>query len=64
MRETDPTTIIESLDAATIRIRLDRIAEEERALRILLRAAIARERYRPRGSTTPTEKKIEEVSHD
>jgi hypothetical protein len=53
MSNTDPTSIIESLDVATIRERLDRLAEEERALRVFLRAAIARDRYRQPLLTNP-----------
>ena len=46
MSNIDPATIIATLDSATIRARLERLAEEERALRVFLRAALARERYR------------------
>jgi len=43
----DPAAIIQALDSRAIRAQLDRIYADERALRVLLRAAIARERYEP-----------------
>ena len=43
---TDPKALVANLDAAAIRERLDRLDEEQRALRVLLRAAVARDRYR------------------
>lgn len=38
------TALVESLDSLTIRQRLERLDSEEQALKVLLRAAVARER--------------------
>lgn len=41
---TDPAALVSGLRADDIRARLDALESEERALRVLLRAAAARER--------------------
>jgi hypothetical protein len=46
---TDPVKLVEGLDSATIQKRLRQIGAEEDALRVLLRAARARERAAARG---------------
>ena len=61
MSNIDPISLIETLDSATIRARLERLAEEERALRVFLRAAIARERYR---RPVPTGRRRKAVIHE
>jgi hypothetical protein len=43
---TDPTALVESLDAEAIRARLADLDRQARALRVLLRAARARQRDR------------------
>jgi hypothetical protein len=47
----DPSQFVASLDPDAIRRRLDELSREQSALRVLLRAALAR---RPRGQTKPT----------
>jgi len=46
MNPTDPATLIQHLDSAAILARLAELDREARALRVLLRAARARERGR------------------
>jgi hypothetical protein len=41
---TDPATLIEQLDAEAIRARLAEMDRQSRALRVLLRSAVARQR--------------------
>jgi hypothetical protein len=54
MTGTDPIKFVETLSAAAIAERLEQLAREDSALRVLLRAARARERVdRRRQSTTP-----------
>jgi hypothetical protein len=48
----DATALVDSLDAAAISARLDELDREAKALRVLLRAARARERAA--GGTAPT----------
>jgi hypothetical protein len=52
---TDVLAAVELLDAGAIRERLRRLDSEERALRVLLRATIARERHVevPNGEAVP-----------
>ena len=45
---TDPLIVLDSLDAIAIRRQLAELDSRARALRVLLRAAIARERHRHR----------------
>lgn len=49
----DPKSIIESLDISAIRERLEELAAEESALRVLLRAATARARSKARDGKEP-----------
>jgi hypothetical protein len=42
-----PHELVENLDAAAIRFRLEELDKERDALRILLRAAMARDRRQP-----------------
>lgn len=50
----DPAELIESLDPDAIRERLMRLHRQDKALRVLLRAAIARRRYeRPTAEEAP-----------
>jgi hypothetical protein len=49
---TDPATLVSGLRADDIRSRLAELEGEERALRVLLRAAAARERCRPGATRT------------
>jgi hypothetical protein len=44
MRDTDPTTLIESLDVEELRAELHALERRQSALRVLLRAALARQR--------------------
>jgi hypothetical protein len=48
---TDPVALIEGLESRTIRERLADLDEQSRALRVLLRAAVARERAAARRQT-------------
>jgi hypothetical protein len=41
----DPIAIVDGLDAETIRLHLAELERQSRALRVLLRAAVARERH-------------------
>lgn len=50
MSTADATTIVESLDADAIRQRLEQLGREQDALRVLLRAARARQRGQRRDS--------------
>jgi hypothetical protein len=51
----DPSELLDSLDPAALRRRLDELDGERRAVVTLLRAASARERARPAPrQTTPT----------
>jgi hypothetical protein len=57
MNPTDPTLILEHLDAEAIARELEELRRREHALRVLLRAARARERRQPRSnSQIPTTK--------
>jgi uncharacterized pyridoxal phosphate-containing UPF0001 family protein len=47
-QQTDATTIVHSLDAEQIAERLNELAAEQQALRVLLRSARAREQVRRR----------------
>jgi hypothetical protein len=42
----DPVALVDGLDAAAIRARIAELERQGRALRVLLRAAVARERRR------------------
>jgi hypothetical protein len=54
---TDPAALVDSLDAEAIRERLDVLERQAKALRVLLRAALARERNQG------DKKQTEEVAH-
>jgi hypothetical protein len=56
MNPTDPTLILERLDADAIARALEELRRRERALRVLLRAARARGRRPRSNSRTPTTK--------
>jgi hypothetical protein len=43
----DPVHIVDRLDAAYIRARLSELDRQQRALRVLLRAAVARAQVKP-----------------
>jgi hypothetical protein len=45
MPSTDPIAFVDELDPDVIRERLDDLDRQSRALRVLLRAALARRRY-------------------
>jgi hypothetical protein len=61
MSTTDPVAVIDSLDARTIRDRLTDLRRQEDALRILLRAALARQR--DRAASAPHTPADEEARH-
>jgi hypothetical protein len=52
---TDPAQLLDTLDADAIQERLDEIARESRALRVLLRSARARQR--------PASRQRQEAAH-
>jgi hypothetical protein len=49
---TDATSLVKQLDMAAIRLRLDEIEAERKALVVLLRAAQAKERRKPKQGGT------------
>jgi hypothetical protein len=51
METTDPIAVIESLDVEVIRDRLAELRRQEDALRVLLRAALVRQRDRTASAT-------------
>jgi hypothetical protein len=55
---TDPVALIDGLDAAAIARRLDALHHEEAALRVLLRAARARERREDRARQPARQKGV------
>jgi hypothetical protein len=48
MPHTDPITLVDELDPDVIRARLTELDRQTQALRVLLRAALARQRCRPK----------------
>ena len=58
MNTTDPVGLVEQLDAAIIRRQIAELEKKRRALVVLLRAAVARERTE--GTTSPAS--VEEVA--
>jgi hypothetical protein len=50
---TDPVALLATITTEDIRVRLDQLDAEQRALRVLLRSAIARERARDRRKGAP-----------
>jgi hypothetical protein len=56
MTGTDPIKFVESLDIENLRARLEHLDREGRALRVLLRSALARESAARRRQVAPARK--------
>jgi hypothetical protein len=57
---TDAVALVDDLDPERIRAELDELSRRESALRVLLRAAVARQRGKQRGTNAPP---VPEVPH-